>query len=42
VFFVHHGFDTVNQLEITKISQGSAEEKCTAENVEIFGSSSGV
>jgi DNA-binding HxlR family transcriptional regulator len=36
-FFVHHGFDTLNQLEITKYLKGVPKRKHTAENVEIFG-----
>jgi len=36
-FFVHQGFDTLNQLEITKYLKGVPKRKYTAENVEIFG-----
>jgi len=36
-FFVHHGFDTLNQLEITKYLKGVPKREHAAENVEIFG-----
>jgi len=36
-FFIRQGFDTLNQLEITKYLKGVPKRKYTAENVEIFG-----
>ncbi len=36
-FFIRQGFDTLNQLEITKYLEKVPERKYTAENIEIFG-----
>jgi len=36
-FFIRQGFDTLNQLEITKYIEKVPERKYTAENIEIFG-----
>ncbi len=36
-FFIQHGFETLNQFEVTKYLEKVPERKYTAENVEIFG-----
>jgi len=36
-FFISQGFDTLNQLEITKYLEKVPERKYTARNIDIFG-----